>query len=102
MNNDNSRRERVASRIEAAVIASELAWQVGIAIPPPSQFSGARVESSNQELLQQLKQSELPSMEDLVEQAADWEDMRRNTAHQRVRELGYYLKEPERREERSR
>ncbi len=89
--------ERAKAGSQAAIITGQLAWQAAAPIVPPV----ARPDVS---LPRDVAPThlQLPSMQDLTQDAADWQEQQIQAERKRDLELGYQLRDPDVREERDR
>ena len=95
--------ERVKAGSQAAIITGGVIWQATAPMVPPT--ARPDTQATPQHLTSQTVEkphAQIPSIEDLAQDAADWQETRLEADRRRNMELGYQLREPEYRDERGR
>lgn len=92
--------ERLKAGSQAAVIAGQIVWHAASPGPVPTVPDTSRTNDVSS--AQRQLELQAPSMDELIQNAAQWDRQRARSERERGIELGYQLREPESREERGR
>lgn len=95
--------QRAKSGVQAAIVTGQVIVRAaGPLAPPPTPPDTERTLAPTASQTTQSPVSPGPTLADLTKQAADHQRMREQQGRRRAAELGYQLRSPEQREERSR